>query len=75
MLVLVILIFANCFFGILNTISALSDDLATIQSYADMEAMVSAIGYMVFMALSIVQTLLELLVAVLIILRNRHVIT
>jgi len=61
--------------SIFNTITGLPDDLSTIQFFASYAGMPSAVAFAIAHVFSLVETVMELLTAICIFTRNRHVIT
>ena len=75
MLVLVVFILVGAPLSLLRTAIGLPDELYVVQSYVSMGAPAGAAFYGINLAMGILQTVSELMLAILVLMRNRHIIT
>ena len=75
LLALLVIIFVSAPSSLFSTAAEFPNDLAIVNGYVDTGALVSAICYGSFLALGLLQTLFQLIFAILLLARNRHIIT
>ena len=75
LLVFVVFTFIGAPINLLSTAIGLPDDLYVIQSYVSMDAPAAAVFYGIYLVMALLQTVSELMLAILLLMRNRHIIT